>query len=89
MAAAVPASTFKKPAASLPPRHAETHPWCAPLCTRMSGNRTFRVSYLRAHDQMRQMVGFSAADEIEKLDKLKASKSIGGGYARLRARLVQ
>jgi predicted membrane channel-forming protein YqfA (hemolysin III family) len=44
----------------------------------------------RAQDQMRQMVGFSAADEIEKLDRLKASKSISEDeYARLRARLMQ
>jgi hypothetical protein len=44
----------------------------------------------RAHDQMRQMVGFSAADEIEKLDRLKASNSISEDeYARLRAKLVQ
>jgi hypothetical protein len=44
----------------------------------------------RAHDHLRQMVGFSAADEIEKLDRLKASKSISEDeYARLRARLVQ
>ena len=44
----------------------------------------------RVHDQMRQAVGFSTADEIEKLDRLKASKSISEDeYARLRARLVQ
>ena len=44
----------------------------------------------RAHDQMRQMVGFSVADEIEKLDRLKASKSISQEeYARLRAKLMQ
>jgi predicted membrane channel-forming protein YqfA (hemolysin III family) len=30
----------------------------------------------RAQDHLRQAVGFSAADEIEKLDRLKASKSI-------------
>lgn len=44
----------------------------------------------RAHDQIRQAVGFSAADEIDKLDRLKANKSISEDeYARLRARLVQ
>jgi predicted membrane channel-forming protein YqfA (hemolysin III family) len=44
----------------------------------------------RALDQVRQVVGFSAAAEIEKLDRLKASKSISEDeYARLRARLVQ
>jgi predicted membrane channel-forming protein YqfA (hemolysin III family) len=44
----------------------------------------------RGMDQVRQAVGFSAADEIEKLNRLKASKSISEDeYARLRARLVQ
>ena len=44
----------------------------------------------RAHDQLRQAVGFSAADEIDKLDQLKAARSISDEeYARLRARLVQ
>lgn len=44
----------------------------------------------RAHDQLRQAVGFSVADEIEKLNRLKSSKSISEEeYARLRARLVQ
>ena len=44
----------------------------------------------RAQDHIRQTVGFSAADEIEKLDRLKESKSISEDeYARLRARLLQ
>lgn len=44
----------------------------------------------RAHDQLRLAGGFSIADEIEKLDRLKSSKSISEEeYARLRARLVQ
>jgi predicted membrane channel-forming protein YqfA (hemolysin III family) len=44
----------------------------------------------RAQDQLRRAIGFSAADEIEKLDRLKANKSITEQeYARLRARLVQ
>jgi len=43
-----------------------------------------------AQDQLRKAVGFSVADEIEKLDRLKASKSISEEeYARLRTRLVQ
>jgi hypothetical protein len=38
---------------------------------------------------LRQVVGFSAADEIEKLDRLKSAGSISQQeYARLRARLV-
>ena len=44
----------------------------------------------QAQDQLRQAVGFSIADEIEKLDRLKSSRSISEEeYARLRARLVQ
>ena len=43
-----------------------------------------------AQDQLRKAVGFSVADEIEKLDRLKASKSISEAeFARLRTRLVQ
>ncbi len=42
------------------------------------------------HDNLRQIVGFSAADEIEKLDRLKASGSLSAEeYTRLRARVVQ
>ncbi len=44
----------------------------------------------QARDELRRVVGFSAADEIEKLDQLKKSGSITGDeYARLRAKLVQ
>lgn len=43
-----------------------------------------------AQDHLRQIVGFSAADEIEKLDRLKQAGSISADeYQRLRARLVQ
>jgi Phospholipase_D-nuclease N-terminal len=43
-----------------------------------------------AREGLRQAVGFSAADEIEKLDRLKQSGSITGEeFARLRAKLVQ
>jgi hypothetical protein len=39
---------------------------------------------------LRQVVGFSAADEIEKLNRLKAAGTISDQeYGRLRARLVQ
>ena len=42
-----------------------------------------------ARDELRQIAGFSAADEIEKLDRLKSSGSISEQeFARLRARLV-
>lgn len=44
----------------------------------------------QAKDELRQIVGFSAADEIEKLGRLKSAGSISEQeYARLRARLVQ
>ena len=43
----------------------------------------------QARDELRRVVGFSIADEIEKLDHLKKSGSLTGEeYARLRARLV-
>lgn len=42
-----------------------------------------------ARDELRQAVGFSAADEIEKLGRLKSAKSISEDeYERLRARLL-
>jgi hypothetical protein len=45
---------------------------------------------LRARDELRSVVGFSAADEIEKLGRLKQAGSISDAeFARLRARLVQ
>jgi len=44
----------------------------------------------QAREELRRVVGFSTADEIEKLDKLKKSGSITGEeYARLRANLIQ
>jgi hypothetical protein len=43
-----------------------------------------------AQDELRQFVGFSTADEIEKLARLKSAGSISEQeYAHLRARLVQ
>jgi hypothetical protein len=43
----------------------------------------------QARDEFRQVVGFSAADEIEKLNRLKSAGSISEQeYARLRARLL-
>ena len=49
-----------------------------------------REQVREAQDQLRKSVGFSVADEIEKLDRLKASKSISEAeFARLRTRLVQ
>ena len=45
---------------------------------------------LLAHDQLRRSVGLGVADEIERLDRLKASRSITEReYASLRAKLVQ
>ena len=44
----------------------------------------------QAHDDLRQFVGFSAADEIEKLNRLKAAGSISETeYTQLRTRLLQ
>jgi hypothetical protein len=44
----------------------------------------------QARDELRRVVGFSAADEIEKLDRLKKAGSISDTeFTRLRARLVQ
>jgi len=43
-----------------------------------------------AREELRREVGFSAADEIEKLDRLKKAGSIGDAeFARLRAKLVE
>jgi Phospholipase_D-nuclease N-terminal len=42
-----------------------------------------------AREELRHLVGFSVADELEKLDRLKLSGSISAKeYAALRARLV-
>lgn len=44
----------------------------------------------KARDELRRVVGFSAADELQKLDSLKKSGSITDQeFTRLRARLVQ
>jgi hypothetical protein len=44
----------------------------------------------QARDDLRRVVGFSPADEIEKLDRLKKAGSISDAeFARLRAKLVQ
>jgi Phospholipase_D-nuclease N-terminal len=44
----------------------------------------------QARDEIRRVVGFSAADEIEKLDRLKKAGSINDAeFTRLRAQLVQ
>ena len=43
-----------------------------------------------AQDNLRQIVGFNAADEIEKLNRLKAAGTISDQeFGRLRARLVK
>ena len=43
----------------------------------------------QARDELRQVVGFSVADEIKKLDELKRSGAISDAeFARLRAKLV-
>ena len=48
-----------------------------------------RAQARMARDEIRQIAGFSAADEIAKLDRLKSQKSISEEeYTRLRARLI-
>ena len=49
-----------------------------------------RAQANEAREELRHIVGFSAADEIVKLDKLKSAGSITEQeYGRLRAKLVQ
>ena len=44
----------------------------------------------QARDELRRVVGFSVADEIDKLDRLKQAGSISNEeFARLRAKLLQ
>jgi hypothetical protein len=44
----------------------------------------------QARDELRRAIGYSAADEIEKLDRLKKEGSISDAeFAQLRARVVQ
>jgi hypothetical protein len=48
-----------------------------------------RAQARQARDELRQAVGFSVADELVKLDRLKSENSISEDeYLRLRARLV-
>ena len=48
------------------------------------------VQARRARDELQRVAGFSVADEIEKLDRLRSSGAITNEeHARLRARLVQ
>ncbi len=45
---------------------------------------------VQARDELRKVVGYSAADEIEKLDRLKKAGTITDAeFSRLRAKLVQ
>jgi hypothetical protein len=49
-----------------------------------------RAQARQAKDELRQIVGFSAADELSKLERLKSEKSISDQeYARLRVRILQ
>ena len=44
----------------------------------------------QARDELRKVVGYSAADEIEKLDRLKKAGTITDAeFSRLRAKLLQ
>ena len=45
---------------------------------------------MQARDELRQIVGYSLADELEKLNRLKTSGAISEQeYGRMRARIVQ
>jgi len=60
----------------------------------LKGGIRFPISWSeqaqQARDELRRVVGFSAADEIEKLERLKKAGSITDAeFARLRTRLVQ
>lgn len=49
-----------------------------------------RAQARQVRDELRQIVGFSPADELTKLERLKSEKSISDQeYARLRARILQ
>lgn len=49
-----------------------------------------RAQAEQARESLRQMIGFSVADELDKLGRLKAAGAISEDeYARLRARLLQ
>jgi uncharacterized membrane protein YcjF (UPF0283 family) len=57
--------------------------------SRRMAERNIRQSQ-QARDELRRVVGFSAADEIEKLKRLKKAGSITDTeFTRLRARVVQ
>ena len=62
---------------------------CLPPHTVARHGRTEPARADQARDELRQIVGFSAADEIAKLDRLKSTGSISDQeYTRLRAKLV-
>ena len=64
--------------------------WSRQLCGRRIGEAIGRQQAQQARDELRRVVGFSAADEIEKLDRLKKAASITDAeFSRLRAKLVQ
>lgn len=49
-----------------------------------------RAQARQVRDELRQIVGFSPADELAKLERLKSEKTISDQeYARLRARILQ
>jgi Short C-terminal domain len=61
------------------------------MITQSTGMAERSVQQARqASEELRQVVGYSIADEIEKLDRLKKSGSITDQeFARLRAKIVQ
>lgn len=61
------------------------------ILTQSTGMAERRAAQIeQARDQLRQAVGFSVSDEIEKLGRLKSAGTISDQeYSHLRARLVQ
>ena len=65
-------------------------PYIAVLAYLIFQGRGMAERNVQARDELRSVVGFSVADEIQKLDGLKRAGSISDAeFARLRARLVQ
>jgi hypothetical protein len=54
------------------------------------GGAQYAAEAQQAREKVRRAVGFSAADEIEKLDRLKKARSISDAeFTRLRTQLLQ
>src|SRR5262245_58179850 len=64
-------------------------PYIAIFAYMITQSRGMAERSSQARDELRRTIGFSVADEIEKLDRLKKSGSLSDQeFTRLRARLV-